>query len=115
MNSEGIFNAVNNQLRAAVKRIGMGGYINSLSEGGPLLHKMNRRGNGVAFTNCSLFDGIHSKLQSDMTVLIIGDKIFEVGHKEQIFFNGLAESRAQDTVRSSIKEAKLSFNRKILF
>ncbi|MDA3898761.1 MAG: amidohydrolase family protein [Desulfobacteraceae bacterium] len=79
-----IFNTVNSQLRSAVKSIGMGGYINTLSDSGPLLHEMNSQGNSIAFTNCNIFDGIHSKTEEDMTVLVIGDQIAEVGHKEQI-------------------------------
>jgi len=75
---------MNNKLRSAVKRIGMGGYINSLSRSGPLRHEMNRVGTKIAFINGKIFDGIHPELKEDMTLLIDGDKITDFGHKDQI-------------------------------
>jgi hypothetical protein len=64
MNLSQSVNSVNRQLRSLVKRIGMGGYPDSLSDSGPLHHEMNRKGDQIAFTNCNVFDGVHSGLKS---------------------------------------------------
>ncbi len=84
MDAGKIFSGLNNRLRTAVKRIGMGGYIHSLSKEGPLLHEMNRHKNAIAIVNCSLFDGIHPALKEDMTILVAGGKIVQAGHREQV-------------------------------
>ncbi len=84
MNSKQIFYTLNNYLRSAVKRIGMGGYVKKLSNFGPLLHEMNSRGKNIAFTNCNIFDGDNSHLIKNMTVLVIGSRIVEVDHKDKI-------------------------------
>ncbi len=84
MDAGKIFNGLNNGLRTAVKRAGMGGHLHSISKAGPSRHEMNCHADGIAFTNCSLFDGIHPGLQKDMTVFVVGEKIVEVGRKEKV-------------------------------
>jgi len=79
-----ILDAFDANLRSAVKSIIMGDYTSPLSRVSPLVHDMNTVGNRIAFTNCNIFDGIHSELKEDMTVLVEGDKILDVGHKKKI-------------------------------
>lgn len=79
-----VVNTVQEKLRSTVKDIGMGNYINDLLNASPLLHPMNRVGNRIAFTNCHIFDGMHSDIKEDMTLLVEGDKIFNVGHRKQL-------------------------------
>ena len=62
----------------------MGNYIATLLNASPLLHTMNSVGNRIAFTNCHIFDRIHSELKEDMTLLVEGDKISNVGHRAQL-------------------------------
>ena len=84
MHSKLIFNVLNSKLRSAVKRISMGGYVNSLLDSGLLHHELNDRVRNIAFTNCGVFDGIDSEIKQEMTVLISGDKIIGVAHKDKI-------------------------------
>jgi imidazolonepropionase-like amidohydrolase len=84
MNIHKILDLINTSLRSAVKRISMEDYTSPLSKEGPLVHEMNTVGNRIAFTNCNIFDGIHSELKEDMIVLVEGNKILDVGYKKQI-------------------------------
>ena len=84
MNLNKMLDTVNANLRSAVKGISMGEYIIPLLNAGPLVHEINSVGNRIAFTNCNIFDGIRPELKEDMTVLVEGDKIYDVGHREQI-------------------------------
>lgn len=84
MNIHQILDAINTNLRSAIKSISMGGYTSTLSKVSPLVHEMNTVCNRIAFTNCNIFDGIHAELKEDMIVLVEGDKIFDVGYREQI-------------------------------
>jgi len=79
-----ILDIANNYLRSTIKGIILGDYISLLLEAGPLLQEMNNVGNRIAFTNCNIFDGLHPVLKKDMIVLVIGDKIFDVGYRPQI-------------------------------
>lgn len=84
MDAGKIYNGFNNWLRMAVKRAAMGEHLHSISEKGLLRHETNCHGDGIAFTNCSIFDGIRPNLQPDMTVFVVGEKIVEVGCKEKV-------------------------------
>ena len=63
---------LNTGLKTAVKRIGMGGYLNTLFARGPLFHERNAGVDGVAFTNCRIFDGLVPELKKNMTLLVRG-------------------------------------------
>ena len=78
------YHLVNKKLRSAVKGMSMGDYNHSLFNASPLAHDINKVGNKIAFTNCNIFDGLHPVLKEDITVLVEGDKIFDVAHGEQI-------------------------------
>lgn len=84
LNFSTAFNSVNHQLRSGVKRISMGGYVNSLTESRPMLHALNRKGNRIALTNCNIFDGVTPELKTNMTILIDREKIAAVGPREKI-------------------------------
>jgi len=79
-----MLDTVNTSLRSIVKGIIIGDYLTPISNSSPLQNKINTIGNSIAFTNCSLFDGICPELQQDMTVLVDGEKISEVCHRERI-------------------------------
>jgi imidazolonepropionase-like amidohydrolase len=83
MNFNTVFGNVNDKLRSAVKRVGMGGYINSLSASGPLRHEMNCAGDKIAFINARIFDGICPEIKENMTILVVGDKIMDVCQKDR--------------------------------
>jgi imidazolonepropionase-like amidohydrolase len=78
------FNSISTKLRSVVKGMSMGDYITPLSKTSPLLHEINNAGKRIAFTNCNIFDGVNPTLKENMIVLIEGDKIFDIGHKEQM-------------------------------
>lgn len=75
--------SINAALRSMVKGISMGDYISPLLATSPLKHKVNNSGKGIAFTNCSVFDGITPKLREDMTILVRGDRISQLCCREQ--------------------------------
>jgi imidazolonepropionase-like amidohydrolase len=84
MNIHKILDPINTNLRSAVKRISMGDYTSLLPKVSPFAPKMNIVGNRIAFTNCNIFDGIHTELKEDMIVLVEGDKILDAGYKKQV-------------------------------
>ena len=71
-------------LKSAIKSIIMGNYTGPLSKTKPLAQKMNGLGDGIAFTNCRVFDGWQAELQEDMVILVSRDRILDVGHKGQM-------------------------------
>jgi len=71
--------SIDTWLRSAFKRVSMGDYLSLLLETSPLKHGVNKIGKGVAFTNCKIFDGISPEIKNDMTVLVQGDRISQVG------------------------------------
>ncbi len=84
MNFNKILNTINANLRATVKDISMKDYVIPLLNADPLVDEINNAGKRIAFTNCNVFDGIHPELKENMTVLVEGDKIFDIGHRKQI-------------------------------
>jgi imidazolonepropionase-like amidohydrolase len=83
MKMDDFLDTINAKLRFTVKSISMGNYIAPLLDTSPLIHEVNHIKKGVAFTNCNVFDGIHSELKKDMTVLVEGDKISSLGYSTQ--------------------------------
>ncbi len=75
---------IDTRLRAAFKSISMGDYISPLLETSPLKHDVNNTRNGVAFTNCSIFDGCSPEVKNNMTVLVEGDRISRLGRNGQV-------------------------------
>ena len=71
-------------LRSLVKSLFMGDYIDLLLKTSPLHNEMNNAGKKIALTNCNIFDGILPELKNNMTLLIEGDKIFDVGHGQHL-------------------------------
>ena len=85
-------------LRSAIKRIVLGDYASLLFKTGPLFQEASNAGNGIAITNCNLFDGLNPELKKDIIILVVGDKIFDVGYRPQItvpenFYTVNAEGR----------------------
>jgi len=76
--------SIDTRLRSAVKSISMGDYISPLLATSPLKHEANNSGKRVAFTNCSVFDGTSPELKKNMTVLVEGDRISQVGGSGQV-------------------------------
>lgn len=67
--------SIDARLRSLFKKISMGDYVPLLCETSPLKHDVNKARRGVAFTNCSVFDGSSPELKKDMTVLVEGGVI----------------------------------------
>ena len=84
MKPNNIFKIVDKKLRSVIKGMSMGDYVNLLPNASPLAHDINKIGKKTAFTNCNIFDGLRPELKEDMTVLVEGDKILDVGHREQV-------------------------------
>lgn len=71
-------------LRSLFKNISMGDYLPLLLETSPLKHDVNSNRKGVAFTNCSVFDGHGPGIKKNMTVLVEGEKISQLGPGGQV-------------------------------
>ena len=84
MKPNNIFKIVDKKLRSVIKGMSMGDYVNLLPNASPLAHDINKIGKKTAFTNCNIFDGLRPELKEDMAVLVEGDKILDVGHREQV-------------------------------
>jgi imidazolonepropionase-like amidohydrolase len=84
VNHDNIIRNINSKLRSVVKFIGMGDSITHLLDSRPSDNVVNNIGEKIAFTNCNIFDGTHSFLKEEMVVLVKGEKILDVGHKDQI-------------------------------
>lgn len=78
------FQSFNKNLRLAAKKISMGGYLDPLRDLSPLALDINKAGNEFAFINCRVFDGLNSRINEDMTVLVKDGRISDLGHRDTI-------------------------------
>ena len=71
-------------LRSLLKSLLMGDYIDLILKASPLNNEINNVGQKLALTNCNIFDGLLPELKNNMTLLMVGDKIFDIGPCEKI-------------------------------
>lgn len=78
-----ISDPVRTKARAAILRTGPGDAAAPSLKAGPLSNPINQMGNRIALVNCHIFDGISPDLRENMTLLVQGEKIFDIHPKEQ--------------------------------
>ena len=78
MNNYKIFNKLNYKLRSTAKSLLMNNYCNGTSNMTPINYNINKISKKIAFTNCSLFDGLNPGIMKDITVLINGSKVTKI-------------------------------------